>query len=78
MIKMNEYYTSSSGEIKKLSEMNTTYVTNALAKKMREVFEAKTPEEADKVIKEIQNLKEEAFKRINIYTETLGENENGK
>lgn len=75
---MNEYYTSSSGEIKKLSEMNTTYVTNALAKKMREVFEAKTPEEADKVIKEIQNLKEEAFKRINIYTETLGEQEDGE
>ena len=74
----NNVYTNHSGESIKVDTLETTHLTNALAKKMREVFEAKTPEEADKVIKEIQNLKEEAFKRINIYTETLGEQEDGE
>ena len=69
----NTTYTNHNGEVIQVNTLETTHATNALAKKMREVFEAKTKEEAYKKINEINSLKEEIFKRINKYIETLGE-----
>lgn len=69
----SKLYTNHSGETLQISSMETTHLTNAMAKKMREVFEAKTKEEAFKMIDEINSLKEEIFKRINIFVETLGD-----
>ena len=74
----NKTYTNHSGEILQVNTMETTHLTNAMAKKMREVFEAKTKDEAYKVINEINNLKEEIFKRINQFIETLGDINDGK
>lgn len=69
----NTTYTNHSGEVIQVNSLETTHATNALAKKMREVFEAKTKEDAYKIINEINSLKEEIFKRINKYIETLGD-----
>lgn len=67
-------YTNHNGEVIQVNTLETTHATNALAKKMREVFEAKTKEEAYQKINEINSLKEEIFKRINQFIETLGDN----
>ncbi len=71
-------YTNHSGESIKVDTLETTHLTNALSKKMREVFEAKTKEEAYEMMKEVRALKEEAYKRINIFIEELGDNEDGE
>ena len=70
---MNKTYTNHNGEIIDVSTMETTHITNAMAKKMRDVFNAKNKDEAFKTIEEVNNLKEETFKRINTFIETLGE-----
>jgi hypothetical protein len=41
---------------------------------MESVFNAKTKEEAYEIINEVNALKEEAFKRINTYVESLSDN----
>ena len=74
----NNTYTNHSGEILQVSTMETTHLTNAMAKKMREVFEAKTKDEAFKNINEVNNLKEEIFRRINQFVETLGDTNDGE
>lgn len=72
---MNKTYTNHNGEIIDISTMETTHITNAMAKKMRDVFSAKSKDEAFKMIEEINGLKEETFKRINTFIETLGDND---
>jgi hypothetical protein len=66
-------YTNHSGESIKVDTLETTHLTNAMAKKMREVFEATTKDEAYSKMKEVRALKEEAFKRINVFIEGLGD-----
>lgn len=70
-------YTSSNGETMSIDTMETTHLTNAMAKKMREVFNASTKEQAYETINIVNDLKEEAFKRINTFIETLGD-DNGE
>ena len=72
---MNKTYTNHNGEIIDVSTMETTHITNAMAKKMRDVFSAKNKDEAFKMIEEVNNLKEETFKRINTFIETLGDSD---
>ena len=72
---MNNTYTNHSGEQINVETMETTHLTNALAKKMRDVFSATNKDEAFKMIEEINGLKEETFKRINTFIETLGDND---
>lgn len=72
---MNNTYTNHNGEQIDVSTMETTHITNAMAKKMRDVFTAKNKDEAFKMIEEVNNLKEETFKRINTFIETLGDND---
>ena len=74
---MGKLYTNHSGEQLDIETMETTHITNAMAKKMRDVFTAKSKDEAFKIIEEVNNLKEETYKRINTFVETLGD-ENGK
>lgn len=70
---MNEYYISSNGEKKKISEMNTEYILNAMGKKMREIYNCTNRIEFNKMLMEINALKEEYHKRLNIFAEKLGE-----
>lgn len=74
---MSKLYTNHSGEQLDIETMETTHITNAMAKKMRDVFSSTTKDEAFKKIQEINDLKEETFKRINTFIETLGD-ENGE
>lgn len=71
-------YTNHNGEKIDISTLHSTHLLNALSKKMREVFEVKTKEEAYEMMKEVRALKEEAYKRINIFIEELGDNEDGE
>lgn len=66
-------YTNHSGEVIQVNTLETTHLTNALAKKMREVFEAENKDVAYKMINEINALKEEVYKRINEFVEKLGD-----
>lgn len=68
-------YTNHSGEKIDVSTLHPTHLWNALAKKMESVFNAKTKDEAYQIINEINALKEEAFKRINTYVESLSDND---
>ena len=68
---MSKLYTNHSGEQLDIETMETTHITNAMAKKMRDVFNAKDKDEAFKMIEEVNSLKEETFKRINTFLETL-------
>lgn len=70
---MNNIYINSKGEKLEMDKMNTEHILNAMTKKMRDVFSAKNKDEAFKMIEEVNNLKEETFKRINTFIETLGE-----
>lgn len=74
MEETNNTYTNHSGEKIQVNTLETTHLTNALAKKMREVFEADNKDKAYQMINEINSLKEEIYKRINTYVETLGDN----
>lgn len=73
MEETNNTYTNHSGEKIQVNTLETTHLTNALAKKMREVFEADNKDKAYQMINEINSLKEEIYKRINTYVETLGD-----
>lgn len=64
-----KYYVSSSGERIKLSEMEYTHLSNALAKKLREVFNAIDDEDYNNKINEINDIKEEMYRRINDFHE---------
>lgn len=68
---MEKYYISSSGEKKKLKEMNTEYVINALSKKYREVFDSKNKSEFANKTNELNDLKEELYSRFNNFNEKL-------
>lgn len=68
---MEEYYTSSSGEKKKISEMNTEYLINALGKKYREIYNCITIQEYVDMCEEINALKNEIHKRMNTFADSL-------
>lgn len=68
---MEQYYTSSSGERKKISEMNTEYIINALAKKMREIYDSPNFAVYLQQSEEMEALKQEYYKRLNLFVETL-------
>lgn len=57
-------YISSDGTRKDVSQMNTEYLINALAKCYREIFTSKTEEEYKKYLDNIINIKLELDSRI--------------
>ncbi len=76
-----KYYTNSAGESVEISTLETTHLTNALAKKYRELFESTSKEEYSKRLNEINDLKEDLYGRFNTFYEKLGQAEevsNGK
>lgn len=68
-----KFYTRENGEKIKLNSMNTEHILNALNKKKREIFNKTTKDEVSKELKEINDLKEEYFKRFNEWYEKLGD-----
>lgn len=70
-----KYYTGSDGVAKDISLMETTHLSNSIAKKMREVFESTNKDDFNNRIKVINDLKEEMFARFNIFYDTLDKGE---
>lgn len=69
----DKYYTRSNGEKIKLAEMNTKHISNAMAKKMEDLFTSSSKDEFSSKLKEVDNLKEEYHKRLNEFYDKLGE-----
>lgn len=67
-------YTNSNGEQIKVETLHSEHLINAMAKKMKEIFNSTTYEEYTKQLNEINALKEEYYKRLNQFVEKIGEN----
>lgn len=66
-----KYYIRSNGEKVELSTMETTHIKNAMAKKMEELFSSENKDDFSKKLKEVNDLKDEYYSRINKFYETL-------
>lgn len=65
----NKFYTRSNGDKVLLTEMNYEHLSNSLAKKYREIFESTDEEDFNKRLNDINDIKEEIYKRINKFHE---------
>lgn len=70
----DKYYTRSTGEKVKISEMETTHLINSLSKSYREIFNSTDDKDYGKRLESINDLKEEVHKRMNIFFDNLGKN----
>lgn len=68
-----KYYIRSNGEKVELSTMDTTHVKNAMAKKMEELFNSTDKNDFSNKLKEVNDLKDEYYSRVNKFYETLGD-----
>lgn len=66
-----KYYTNSAGEKVDISSLETTHLLNSLNKKQREIFNKENKDEVAKELEEINDLKEEYFKRFNEWYDKL-------
>lgn len=66
-----KYYINSAGESVEISTLETTHLTNALAKKYRELFESTSKEDYSRRLNEINDLKEDLYGRFNSFYEKL-------
>lgn len=71
MEKEIKYYTSSDGKKTPMNEVHTEHLINSLSKKYREIFSSDSKDNLSSKIKEINGIKEEIYKRINDFNETL-------
>lgn len=62
-----KFYTRSNGEQVEISTMETTHISNAIAKKYREMFESTNEDDFSNKLNELNSLKEEMHFRINKY-----------
>lgn len=68
-----KFYTRSNGEKIPMSEVEFTHLSNGLAKKYRELFEAEDKDAFSKGLEEINDIKEEIHNRLNKFYDGLGE-----
>ena len=68
-----KYYKRSNGELVKISTMETTHIKNSMAKKMEELFSSTSKEDFSRRLKEVNDLKDEYYSRINKFYDTLKE-----
>lgn len=66
-----KYYTRSNGEKVDISTMETTHIKNSMAKKMEEMFSSTNKTEFSNKLKEVNDLKEEYYSRLNKFYDTL-------
>ena len=64
-------YKRSTGEVIKMSDMNTEHIINSLSKKYREVFNSQNKSEFAAKTNELNDLKEELYSRFNTFNEGL-------
>ena len=68
-----KYYVRENGEKIELSTMNTTHLKNAMAKKMEGLFSSENKTDFSNRLKEVNDLKDEYYARINKFYDTLKE-----
>lgn len=68
-----KYYVSSDGAKTPIKDIEFTHLTNGLAKKYREVFNSDNKETLSNKINEINDIKEEIHRRINDFSDKLGD-----
>lgn len=71
--KEKKYYINSTGESVEIASLETTHLKNALAKKMEGLFSSENKDDFSKKLKEVNDLKDEYYSRINKFYETLGD-----
>lgn len=64
-----KYYTSSSGVRTPMSKVEYTHLSNSLAKKYREIFESVDEDDFNNRLNDINDIKEEMYRRINKFHE---------
>ena len=73
MDKEKKFYKRSNGEMIEISTMETTHLINGLSKKYRELFDSTSKKDFSNRLKEINDLKEDLYKRFNDFNEKLGD-----
>lgn len=66
-----KYYTSSDGTRTLLKDVESTHLINGFSKKVRTIFEVTSIDEYYQKLNEINDIKEEIYKRLNVFSETL-------
>ena len=69
--KAKKYYVNSAGESVEIATLETTHLKNALAKKMEGLFSSVNKDDFSKKLKEVNDLKDEYYSRVNKFYETL-------
>lgn len=70
-----KYYTNSAGESVEISTLETTHLKNAIAKKMEGLFSSTSKNDFANRLKEVNDLKDEYYARVNKFYETLEDGE---
>ena len=68
-----KYYTNSAGERVDISTLETTHLKNAMAKKLEGLFSSENKTDFSNRLKEVNDLKDEYYARINKFYDTLGD-----
>lgn len=71
MDKEIKYYTSSDGKKTPINQVETTHLTNALAKKYRDIFSTTNEDDFNNKLNEINDIKEEYYRRLNEFHDTV-------
>lgn len=69
----DKFYTRSNGEQILMKDVEFTHLSNGMAKKYRELFEAENKDAFSKKLQEINDIKEEIHGRINKFYDELGD-----
>lgn len=70
--KEEKYYVASDGTKTPMKDMEFTHLSNGLAKRYREIFESTDKDDFAKRLQDINDIKEEMYRRINDFNEKLG------
>lgn len=71
MEKNKKYYVSSDGTKTLMKDIEFTHLSNGLAKKYRDIFNSNNKDEFATKLQEINDIKEEIYKRINEFNDKL-------
>lgn len=66
-----KYYVSSDGTKTLMGEIEFTHLSNGLAKRYRDIFNSTNKDEFSTKLQEINDIKEEIYKRINEFNDKL-------
>lgn len=69
----DKYYVSSDGKKTLMKDVEFTHLSNGLAKRYRDIFNATNKDEFSQKLQEIDDIKEEIHRRINTFNEGLGD-----